>query len=151
MRSRVRFHTATATATAAVAAVVLLAGCGSGPREELEDWWSSGGEGRVKGLSDTSGRVNEVYGRPLDAYGPACQDLLTETAKARKLGAPPSENAQGFWKEALTAFEHGGGECVAGAGSNDQPRAGEGIREVQKGLSRLAAAVSLIRGDLQAR
>ncbi|MER6320020.1 hypothetical protein ABT237_40695 [Streptomyces sp. NPDC001581] len=144
MRSRVRLLTA-------VTAVVLLAGCSSSPAEELEDWWSSGGDDRVKGLSDTSGRVGEVYGRPLDTYGPACQELLAEVAKAEKLGTPPSENAQGFWKEALTAFEHGGGECVAGAGQNDQPRAGEGVREVQKGLSRLAAAVSMIRGDLKAK
>ncbi|WP_159046005.1 hypothetical protein [Streptomyces sp. WM6372] len=48
-------------------------------------------------------------------------------------------------------FEHGGGECVAGAGANDERRASAGIREVQKGIGRPASAVSLIRSDLEGR
>ncbi|MFI6144569.1 hypothetical protein [Streptomyces sp. NPDC051109] len=148
MYFRVRILT---VATTAVAAAVLLAGCSSTPAEELKDWWSSGGDARIKGLADTSARVNDVSMRPTDTWGPACQELLTEVGKAKKLDALPSKNAQGFWKEALTAFEHGGNECVAGAGGKDEPRASEGIREVQKGISRLQAAVSLIRSDLAAK
>ncbi|MEU3061692.1 hypothetical protein [Streptomyces subrutilus] len=139
-----------AVPTAAVAAAVLLAGCASTPAEELEDWWSSGGSTSMKALSDTSGRVSEVSGRPADIWGPACQELLTAVAKAEKLDTIPSENARGFWTEALTAFEDGGNECVAGTGANDEARAGAGIREVQTGLSRLASAMSLIRKELEA-
>ncbi|MFF1556139.1 hypothetical protein [Streptomyces sp. NPDC058279] len=146
---RFRFRIPTIATTAAIA--VLLAGCGSTPAEELSDWWSSGGQGRIKGLADTSARVNEVSGRPMDVWGPACQELLTEVAKAKKLDTLPSENARGFWTEALTAFEHGGNECVAGAAQKNEPRAGEGIREVQTGISRLASTTSVIRSDLQAK
>ncbi|MEU9415766.1 hypothetical protein [Streptomyces sp. NPDC048272] len=151
MRIRVRLLT-TATATVvAVAVAVLLTGCSSTPAEELEDWWSSGGDSSVKSLSDTSGRVNEVSTRPMDDWTPACQELLSQVAKAKKLDTIPSENARGFWTESLTLFEHGGNECVAGAGEKDQPRASAGIREVQKGVGRLASAVSLIRGDLESK
>ncbi|MFE2523967.1 hypothetical protein ACFXEL_07010 [Streptomyces sp. NPDC059382] len=148
MRIRVRLLT---VATTAVATAMLLTGCGSTPAEDLEDWWSSGGESRVKALSDTSGQVNAVSMRPMDVWSTTCQELLAEVAKAKKLDTIPSENARGFWTEALTTFEHGGNECVAGAGAKDQPRASAGIREVQKGIGRLASAVSMIRGDLGAK
>ncbi|KOU13710.1 hypothetical protein ADK52_37485 [Streptomyces sp. WM6372] len=148
MHFRVRTR---AVATTAVATAVLLAGCSSTPAEELKDWWSSGGEARVKGLSDTSARVNDVSMRPMDTWGPACQELLTEVAKVKNLDTLPSKNAQGLWKEALTAFDHGGNECAAGAGNKEEARASAGIREVQKGIGRLAAAVSVIRSDLAAK
>lgn len=61
------------------------------------------------------------------------------------MGTIPSDDARSFWNDALGAFEHGGSECVAGTGANDELRASEGIREVQKGISRLASAMSLIR------
>lgn len=144
MRIRVRLI-ATAVATGA-----LLVGCGSSPGEDLEDWYSSGGEQSIKALSDTSSRVNEVSVRPMDTWGAACKELLTEVAEAEELDAIPSENAKGFWKEALTAFEDGGKECVAGAEAGDQPRASAGIREVQKGISRLASTTSMIANDLKA-
>ncbi|MFJ8014908.1 hypothetical protein [Streptomyces sp. NPDC096339] len=147
MRLRTGLLTA---ATITVATGVLLTGCGAGSSEDLEGWWSSGGEGRVKALADTSGRVNEVSMRPMDTWGAACQELLAEVAKAKKQGTPPSGNAEGFWTEALTSFENGGNECVDGAGRKDQPRASAGIREVQKGISRLASATSMIRSDLKA-
>ncbi|MEV0023257.1 hypothetical protein AB0H45_13700 [Streptomyces atroolivaceus] len=143
-----RFHVG--LLATAVAAGALLVGCSSTPAEELEDWWSSGGESSIKALSDTSGRVNEVSVRPMDVWSTACQELLTEVAEAKELDTLPSENARGFWEEALTAFEHGGEECVAGVGEDDQPRASEGIREVQKGIGRLASTTSMIAGDLKA-
>lgn len=144
MRFRVRLFTAVATA-------LLLTSCSSTPREELEDWWSSEGDVRIKALSETSGRVNEVSMRPMDVWGTACQELLAEVTKAKNHGAVPSEKARGFWNDALTAFERGGGECVAGAGANDEPRASAGIREVQQGISRLASATAMIRSDLGAK
>ncbi|MFI8504133.1 hypothetical protein ACIGFK_37345 [Streptomyces sp. NPDC085524] len=147
---RVRARLLTAVTTAAVTGA-LLTGCGSTPAEELEDWWSGGGESRIKALTDTAGRVNEVSMRPMDTWGTACQELLAEVAKAKKLDTLPSDNARGFWKEALTAFEHGGSECADGAGEKDQPRASAGIREVQTGISRLASTVSMIRNDLKAK
>ncbi|MFE5239873.1 MULTISPECIES: hypothetical protein [unclassified Streptomyces] len=87
---------------------------------------------------------------PIDTWGAACEELLTKVAEAKELDAIPSENAEGFWKEALTAFEHGGDECVAGAEADDQPRASAGIREVQKGIGRLASTTSMIANDLKA-
>ncbi|MCY0951514.1 hypothetical protein [Streptomyces sp. H27-S2] len=147
MRFHVRLVTVAATA---VATGLLLAGCGSTPAEELEDWWSSGGKDSMKALSDTSGRVNSVYSGPNDSRVTACQELLTAVTKAKKLDTVPSDDARGFLTEALTAFEHGGNECVAGAAGNNEPQAGEGIREVQKGLSRLASAMAMIRKDLEA-
>ncbi|MFH9467225.1 hypothetical protein ACH4LT_07990 [Streptomyces clavifer] len=134
----------------AVATGVLLVGCGSSPGDDLEGWYSSGGEKSIRALSDTSSRVNEVSVRPMDVWGAACKELLTEVGEAQELDAIPSENAKGFWKEALTAFEDGGNECVAGAGAGDQARASAGIREVQKGISRLASTTSMIANDLKA-
>ncbi|MEV0989568.1 hypothetical protein [Streptomyces sp. NPDC049949] len=104
-----------------------------------------------KALPLTSGRVNEVSARPMDIWGEACQKLLAEVKRAKKLGTIPSDDARSFWSDALGAFEHGGSECVAGTGANDELRASEGIREVQKGISRLASVMSLIRGDLEGR
>ncbi|MFE2876360.1 hypothetical protein ACFXG6_20150 [Streptomyces roseus] len=148
MRVRIRVRRAV---TGAVLVAGLLAGCASTPAEELKDWWDAGGDRSVKALSQTAGRVNEVSMRPTDTWGAACQELLAEVTKAKKLGAIPSDDARSSWNDALGAFEHGGGECVAGTAANDEPRASEGIREVQKGISRLAAATSLIRGDLEGR
>ncbi|MFF9689363.1 hypothetical protein [Streptomyces sp. NPDC014623] len=143
-----RFHV---RLLATAAAGALLVGCSSTPAEDLEDWWSSGGESSIKALSDASGRVNEVSVRPMDVWSSACEELLTEVDEAKELGTLPSENARGFWEEALTAFEHGGDECVAGAGKNDEARASAGIREVQKGIGRLASTTSMIAGDMKAK
>lgn len=148
MRLHVRLTT---VVTAAVATAVLLAGCSSTPAEELEDWWSSGGKGSMKALSDASGRVNDVYSGPMDSRITVCQELLNAVAEARKLDTIPSEKARDFWTEALALLEHGGNECVTGAGKNDEPQAAEGIREVQTGLSRLASAMAMIRSDLEAK
>ncbi|MFE3558895.1 hypothetical protein ACFXKW_29160 [Streptomyces sp. NPDC059193] len=148
MRMCIRLLTA---ATTAVVAGALLTGCSSTPAEKLEDWWSSGGESSMRALTDTSGRVNEVSMRPMDVQGPACEELVAAVAKAKKLDPVPSDNAKDFWTEALAAFEHGGNECVAGTGKNDQQQAGEGIREVQKGLSRLASAMAMIKSDLESK
>ncbi|MFD3807801.1 hypothetical protein ACFWSF_11630 [Streptomyces sp. NPDC058611] len=148
MRFRARLLTRAATAAATG---LLLAGCSSTPAEELEDWWSSGGKSSVTALSDASNGVSNVYSGPMDSRDTACRELLTAVAKAKKLNTIPSDNAREFWTEALTAFEHGGNECVAGAAKNDEPQAAEGIREVLTGLSRLASAVSMIRNDLDAK
>ncbi|MFD7835303.1 hypothetical protein [Streptomyces sp. NPDC059761] len=131
--------------------MTVLAGCSATPAEKPEDWWSSGGDERIKALSDTAGRVNEVSLRPMDIWTTACQELLAEVAKAKKHGGPPSEDAHDFWKEALTAFDHGGSECVAGSAIKNEARATAGIREVQQGISRLASATSMIRKDLDAK
>ncbi|MFZ3469332.1 hypothetical protein ACODT3_30395 [Streptomyces sp. 4.24] len=148
MRFGVRFFTA---ATATVATGVLLVGCSSTPAEELEDWWSSGGDERVKSLSDSSSHVNTASMQVMDDKRTACQELLTAVAKAKKFGAPPSEKAKGFWAEALTDFEHGGNECVTGVDDKDEPRTNEGVREVQRAIGILASAVSMIRSDMQAK
>ncbi|MFJ9344641.1 hypothetical protein ACIRP0_36000 [Streptomyces sp. NPDC101733] len=131
------------------AAGALLVGCSSTPAEKLQDWWSSGGDDRVKTLSDTSGRVNTASVQTMDDKGAACQELLTAVAKAKKLGTPPTQKGRDFWADAMTAFEHGGNECVTGVGKKDEPQTNEGIREVQRGLSSLAAAVSMIRIDIK--
>lgn len=132
-----------------VATGALLVGCGSSSGESLEDWYSSGGEQSIRALSDTSSRVNEVSVRPMDTWGTACKELLAEVADAEELDAIPSKNAKGFWKEALTSFKDGGDECVAGADADDQARASAGIREVQKGIGRLASTTSMIANDLK--
>lgn len=148
MRFRARLFARAATAAAGA---LLLAGCGSTPAEELEDWWSSGGESSVKALSDASSGVSSAYPGPTDSQKAACEKLLAAVAKAKKLDAIPSDNARDFWTEALSKFEHGGSECVAGIAKNHQPQTGEGIREVLSGISRLASAVSMIRNDLDAK
>ncbi|MGP3690186.1 hypothetical protein ACTVZO_36745 [Streptomyces sp. IBSNAI002] len=148
MRVRIRLLTVAATA---VAAGALLTGCSSTQAEKLEDWWSSGGERSMKALADTSGRVNEVSLRTTDVQRTACEELVAAVAKAKKLDPVPSDKAKDFWTEALTAFEHGGDECVTGAGKNDELQTGAGIREVQKGLSRLASAMAMIKSDLESK
>lgn len=111
MRFRVRVPAATratATATVTVAAVaLLLGGCSQTPAERLEEWYGSGGEDQIRKLNEDAGRVNEVSMRTLDVQGPACQDLLAQTAKAEKLDPIPDEAAQRYWKEALGGFRRG--------------------------------------------
>ncbi|GAA3487599.1 hypothetical protein [Streptomyces cremeus] len=148
MRFGVRLLT---VATAAVATGVLLVGCSSTPAEELEDWWSSGGDDRVKALSDSSSHVNTASMQVMDDKRTACQELLAAVTEAKKYGTPPSEKAKGFWAEALTDFEHGSNACVAGVDQKDEPRTNEGIREVQRAIGILASAVSMIKSDLKAK
>ncbi|MCX4784342.1 hypothetical protein [Streptomyces sp. NBC_01264] len=148
MRFGVRLLT---VATATVATGVLLVGCSSSPAEELEDWWSSGGDDSVKALSDSSSQVNTASMQVMDDKRTACQELLAAVAKAKKYGTPPSEKAKGFWAEALTDFEQGSKACVAGVDQKDEPQTNEGIREVQRAIGILASAVSMIRSDLEAK
>ncbi|MGW2997278.1 hypothetical protein ACWDA9_38230 [Streptomyces sp. NPDC001193] len=148
MRFGIRMLT---VATATVATGVLLVGCSSTPAEELKDWWSSGGDDRVKALSDSSSHVNTASMQVMDDKRTACQELLAAVAKAKKYGTPPSEKAKGFWAEALTDFEHGSNACVAGVDQKDEPQTNEGIREVQRAIGILASAVSMIRSDLEAK
>ncbi|WP_327416768.1 hypothetical protein [Streptomyces sp. NBC_01233] len=118
LRARVLAPAAVVVAAAAVA--VLLAGCSQTPAEELEDWYSSGGESRIKQLNESVGRVDEVSMRTLDVQGPACQDLLKEVTAAERLGPIPREAAQGYGKESLDGFRRGTEECVAGAAKGDE-------------------------------
>ncbi|MEU4732793.1 hypothetical protein [Streptomyces sp. NPDC023588] len=140
-----------ATATATVATGVLLVGCSSTPAEELKDWWSSGGDDRVKALSDSSSHVNTASMQVMDDKRTACQELLAAVGKAKKFGTPPSKKAKGFWEEALTDFEHGSNACVAGVDQKDEPQTNEGIREVQRAIGILASAMSMIRSDMEAK
>lgn len=142
--SRIRLITVAATA-------MLLVGCSSTPAEELEDWWSSGGQARIKALTDAANKVNEVSTDPMEFWGPACQNLLTEAKEAKKLDTIPSVNAKDFWTKALDAFDDGGNECVAGTSKKDLSQAGEGVREIQEGISLLSSTVKMIKIDLDAR
>ncbi|MFE9633583.1 hypothetical protein [Streptomyces sp. NPDC006463] len=149
MRIRVLLH-AGVTVTAVIA--VLLTGCGSTPAEELEDWYSSGGEAQIRTLADDSARVNQVSMRTIDVQGTACQELLTHVAKAEKLDPVPDEVARSSWKKALAAFRHGSSECTVGAGKQDGIQVGRGIREVQTdGIPSLADTVSRIKAALKAK
>ncbi|MFB7468058.1 hypothetical protein ACFCZ1_31995 [Streptomyces sp. NPDC056224] len=149
MRIRFLLH-AGVTVTAVIA--VLLTGCGSHPAEDVEDWYSSGGEAQIKTLADDAARVNEVSMRTIDVQGTACQELLTHVANAEGLDPVPDELALNSWKKALTAFRHGSSECTAGAGGQDEPQVGRGIREVQtEGIPSLAATVSRIKTVIKAK
>lgn len=155
MRFRVRVPAATrvtATAAATVAAVALaLGGCSQTPAERLEEWYGSGGEDQIRKLNEDAGRVNEVSMRTIEVQGPACQDLLAQTAKAEKLDPIPDEAAQRYWKEALGGFRRGAGECADGAAKKDGSQVSRGIRGVQtEGLPKLVSTVSMIKAGLAA-
>ncbi|MFB6581144.1 MULTISPECIES: hypothetical protein [unclassified Streptomyces] len=144
--------TATAITTATVVAVaLLLGGCSQTPAEQLEEWYGSGGEDQIKKLNEDAGRVNEVSMRTIDVQGPACQDLLAQTAKAEKLDPIPDEAAQRYWKEALGGFRRGAAECADGAAKKDESQVSRGIRGVQtEGLPKLVSTVSMIKAGLAA-
>ncbi|MFJ6486364.1 MULTISPECIES: hypothetical protein [unclassified Streptomyces] len=150
---RVPAATTRATATATVAAVVLLlGGCSQTPAERLEEWYGSGGEEQIRKLTEDAGRVNEVSMRTIDVQGPACQDLLAQTAKAEKLDPIPDEAAQRHWKEALGGFRRGAAECADGAAKKDGSQVSRGIRAVQtEGLPKLVSTVSMIKAVLAAK
>ncbi|MFG2230002.1 hypothetical protein ACGFNX_08260 [Streptomyces sp. NPDC048723] len=138
------------TAGVSVAAVtLLLGGCSQTPAERLEEWYGSGGEAQIRKLNEDAGRVNEVSMRTIDVQGPACQDLLAQTAKAEKLDPIPDEAAQRYWKEALGGFRRGAGECADGAAKKDGSQVSRGIAAVQtEGLPKLVSTVSMIKAAL---
>ncbi|MFF4445846.1 hypothetical protein [Streptomyces sp. NPDC001502] len=152
MRFRVRVPAATrvtAVVTAVAAVSLLLGGCSQTPAERLEEWYSSGGEARIRKLNEDAGRVNEVSMRTIDVQGPACQDLLAQTAKAEKLDPIPDEAAQRYWKEALGGFRRGAGECADGAAKKDGNQVSRGITAVQtEGLPKLVSTVTMIKAAL---
>ncbi|MEV7559173.1 hypothetical protein [Streptomyces sp. NPDC089795] len=153
MRFRVRVAVATRVAvTGAVTAVALsLGGCSQSPTERLEEWYSSEGEAQIRKLNEDAGRVNEVSMRTIDVQGPACQDLLAQTAKAEKLDPIPDEAAQRYWKEALGGFRRGAAECADGAAKSEGTQVSRGIRAVQtEGLPKLVSTVSMIKAGLAA-
>ncbi|WP_327264766.1 hypothetical protein OG444_28005 [Streptomyces sp. NBC_01232] len=149
MRFRVRVPVTVSVPVCVVAATVLLSGCSRTPAEQLEDWYGSGGEAQMRKLTEDAGRVNEVSMRTIDVQGPACQDLLAQTAKAEKLDPIPDEGVQRYWKEALGGFRRGAGECADGAAKNDESQVSRGIMAVQtEGLPKLVSTVSLLRARL---
>ncbi len=152
MRFRARVPEATRVAVvliAVAAGMSVLGGCSQTPAEKLEEWYSSGGEAQIRKLNEDAGRVNEVSMRTIDVQGPACQDLLAQTAKAEKLDPIPDEAAQRYWKEALGGFRRGAGECADGAAKKDGSQISRGIRGVQtEGLPKLVSTVSMIKAGL---
>ncbi|MFF4267997.1 hypothetical protein ACFY7Y_17805 [Streptomyces virginiae] len=154
MRFRVRVPVATRVAFVAatvVAGASMLGGCSRSPADRLEEWYSSGGEAQIKKLNEDAGRVNEVSMRTIDVQGPACQDLLAQTAKAEKMDPIPDEAAQRYWKEALGGFRRGAGECADGAAKKEEIQVSRGIRVVQtEGLPKLVSTVSMIKAGLAA-
>ncbi|WP_405788899.1 hypothetical protein [Streptomyces sp. NBC_01367] len=146
-----RAATATVTVAAVAAVALLLGGCSQTPAERLEEWYGSGGEDQIGKLNEDAGRVNEVSMRTLDVQGPACQDLLAQTAKAEKLDPIPDEAAQRYWKEALGGFRRGAAECADGAAKKEGSQVSRGIRVVQtEGLPKLVSTVSMIKAGLAA-
>ncbi len=139
----------TVCVTAVASAAVLLGGCSSTPAEQLEDWYGSGGESQIRKLTDDAGRVNEVSMRTTDVQGPACQDLLAQTAEAEKLDPIPDEAVQRYWKEALGGFRRGAAECAGGAAKDEASQVSRGITTVQtEGLPKLVSAVTLLKAAL---
>lgn len=116
MRVRVRVPAATrvAAVVTVTAVTLLLGGCSQSPAEQLEEWYGSGGEAQIRKLNEDAGWVNEVSMRTIDVQGPACQDLLAQTAKAEKLDPIPDEAAQRYWKEALGGFRRGRANAPTG-------------------------------------
>ncbi|MER6450191.1 hypothetical protein DEJ51_24815 [Streptomyces venezuelae] len=153
MRLRLRVPAATRGTVIVTAAAVtlLLGGCSQTPAEQLEEWYASGGEAQIKKLTEDAGRVNEVSMRTIDVQGPACQDLLAQTAKAEKLDPIPDEAAQRYWKEALGGFRRGAAECADGAAKSEESQVSRGIRGVQtEGLPKLVSTVSMVKAGLAA-
>lgn len=150
LRVRVPVPTRVTVSVTAVASVaVLLGGCSSTPAEQLQDWYSSGGEARIRKLTEDAGRVNEVSMRTIDVQGPACQDLLAQTAKAEKLDPIPDDATQRYWKEALGGFRRGAAECADGAAKNEAGQVSRGITTVQtEGLPKLVSTVTLLKAAL---
>ncbi|MGW3327868.1 hypothetical protein [Streptomyces virginiae] len=139
------------TVATVTAGTLMLGGCSLSPAERLEEWYSSGGEAQIRKLNEDAGRVNEVSMRTIDVQGPACQDLLAQTAKAEKLDPIPDEAAQRYWKEALGGFRRGAGECADGAAKKEEPQVSRGITVVQtEGLPKLVSTVSMIKAGLAA-
>ncbi|WP_327737749.1 hypothetical protein OG749_32510 [Streptomyces nojiriensis] len=139
----------TSAAVTVAAVALLLGGCSQTPAERLEEWYGSGGEEQIRKLNEDAGRVNEVSMRTIDVQGPACQDLLAQSAKAEKLDPIPDEAAQRYWKEALGGFRRGAGECADGAAKKDAGQVSRGIRGVQtEGLPKLVSTVSMIKASL---
>ncbi|MGW7333317.1 hypothetical protein ACWGIU_32915 [Streptomyces sp. NPDC054840] len=146
-----RVPVATRVTVTLAAVTLLLGGCSRSPAERLEDWYSSGGEAQIRKLNEDAGRVNEVSMRTIDVQGPACQDLLAQTAKAEKLDPIPDEAAQRFWKEALGGFRRGAAECADGAAKNEAGQVSRGIMAVQtEGLPKLVSTVTMLKARLAA-
>ncbi|MFG2752062.1 hypothetical protein [Streptomyces xanthophaeus] len=118
---------------AVIAAVVtvLLTGCSSSPAEELEDWYSDGGEKQIKQMAEDAGEVAKASGHKLDVVGEACQKLAKNLPAAEKLDPIPDKVAQIRWERALTELRAGSDQCIAGVAANDTPTAQEGVRKVQ--------------------
>lgn len=151
MRFRVRVPAATRVTVTVAAVTLALGGCSQTPGERLEEWYGSGGEAQIRKLNEDAGRVNEVSMRTIDVQGPACRDLLAQTAKAEKLDPIPDEGAQRYWKEALGGFRRGAAECADGAAKNEEGQVSRGIRAVQtEGLPKLVSTVTLIKAGLAA-
>ncbi|MEE1752963.1 hypothetical protein [Streptomyces sp. SP18CS02] len=120
-----------AHAIAAVVTALLATGCGSSPAEEVEDWYSGGGEKQLRQMAEDAGRVNEVSTRTLDVIGTACQDLAKHAPAAETLEPIPDELAQENRAQALTALREGAAERTAGAAAKDESAAGRGVRTIQ--------------------
>ncbi|MCX4676425.1 hypothetical protein OG413_14115 [Streptomyces sp. NBC_01433] len=140
---------AAALAITAVATVALVTGCSSTPGEDLEDWYTSGGEKQIEQMREDASRVNEVSMGTFNQMGPACEDLLKHLPAAEDLDAIPDEPAQITWKAALKGLRKGATECKAGVGSEDGAKASRGIMTVQlDGLPNLRDTVSRIKDKL---
>ena len=149
---RVRVRVRVLAITGAAIATMLLTGCGSTPADDLEDWYSSGGEARIKDLTDDASSVNGLSMGPSDALAPACQKTLTDVAKAEKYGAIPDEDAQEFWSDTLASFKRGASDCTAGAKKQDDALVSQGVVEIQtESLPNLRSTVHLIRVGLDAK
>ncbi|MEU9105686.1 hypothetical protein AB0D54_15155 [Streptomyces xanthophaeus] len=118
-------------AVIATVVTVLLAGCSSSPTEELEDWFSDGGEKQIKQVAEDAGEVSKASGHKLDAIGETCQELAKHLPAAEALDPIPDKVAQMRWERALTALREGADQCIAGAAANDMPMTQEGVRKVQ--------------------
>ncbi|MFC9859840.1 MULTISPECIES: hypothetical protein [unclassified Streptomyces] len=140
---------AAALALTAVATVVLVAGCSSSPGEDLEDWYTSGGEKQLEQMREDAARVNEVSMGTFGQMGPACGDLLKHLPAAEDLDAIPDKPAQITWKAALKGLREGATECGAGVDAKDGTKTSRGIRTVQlDGLPNLRDTVSRIKDKL---
>jgi hypothetical protein len=124
------------------AAVPQVAASGSPPNPALAlavaQWVTKGGENNLKTLaSDFKNLENAANTENLNAISASCTQLRKDVQSAQAYDPIPDAQAQHNWSAALTDYENGATDCVAGADTQNSTLITKASTEITDGSDQL--------------
>lgn len=114
--------------------------------QQITNWWNGGGSGDTSNITrDFSAIVTDASNSDLTSLSGDCSTLSSDITVAQSYDPIPDAQAQTRWKIALTDYQQGADDCVAGANAQDPATITKASNEMASGNTELNAVSTRIK------